>query len=591
MPASSRSASAVLAQIATLLELRGDNSFKVRAYRNAGQAVDDLNAEDLTPLVADGTLKATEGIGPATLAVLLDLTTLGSSTLLEQLQEETPEGLVEMLRVPGLGPAKIRAIHDGLGIDTLQELEETARDGRLAALPRFGDRTAQKILRGIAFLRESVGQALYPRALADGARMLELVRAHPDVERAELAGSLRRRCEVIGDIDIVAACRESPAETAAVIAQAPGVARVTGGGGASITVKLDDGARMDLYCVPPDEFAVALWRATGSAAHVEQLRARLTARGLSLDGDTVRDASGRAVPVTDEAALARLAGIDLPIPELREGLGEVEAAARHALPRPLELADLKGILHCHSKYSDGTDTVAELAEAARARGWQYIGISDHSQSAVYAGGLDREAILRQHDEINEVNASVAVEGSAVRVLKGIEADILADGRVDYDADLLDRFDYVIASVHSRFGMNQAQMTERVIAALDDPHVTILGHPTGRLLLTREPYAIDMPAVIAKAAECGVAVELNADPHRLDLDWRYCRAAKEKGALIEIGPDAHSVHGLDHVEFGIGIARKGWLEAGDVLNTKTAAEVLAFAERRRAAGRLGAGRGQ
>jgi DNA polymerase (family 10) len=269
-------------------------------------------------------------------------------------------------------------------------------------------------------------------------------------------------------------------------------------------------------------------------------------------------------------------------PELREGRGEVSAAAAGRIPSLVEVGDIRGVLHCHSTYSDGTTPIAELAAAARARGWRYLGVSDHSESAFYAGGLKRDGVLRQHDEIDAVNA--AMGGDGFRVLKGIEADILADGRVDYDEELLGRFDYVIGSVHSRFGMEEREMTERVLRALDDPHLTVLGHPTGRLLLTREPYAIDMEAVIEKAAEVGASIELNADPHRLDLDWRLCRSAKERGVAIEIGPDAHSVPGLDNVEIGVGVARKGWLEAGDVLNARTAEEVVAFAAARRENGK-------
>jgi DNA polymerase (family 10) len=254
----------------------------------------------------------------------------------------------------------------------------------------------------------------------------------------------------------------------------------------------------------------------------------------------------------------------------------VEAAAAGTLPRLVTSEDIRGVLHAHSEFSDGESTIAEMAEAARARGWSYLGVTDHSQSAFYAGGLTRDAVLRQHEEIDRLNARL----DGFRVLKGIEADILPCGRVDYDGQTLDRFDYVIGSVHSRFGMNETQMTDRVLKALDDPHLTVLGHPTGRLLLTREPYAIDMRAVIEKAADCGVAVELNADPHRLDLDWRLCHEARQRGVTIEIGPDAHSVHGLDNVHIGVGVARKGWLEAADVLNARPADEVLAFAARRR-----------
>ena len=356
---------------------------------------------------------------------------------------------------------------------------------------------------------------------------------------------------------------------------------VVGAGGRSVSIRYVDGTRVDLHCVRPEQFAVALWRATGSAEHVAEVTARAAARGLTLVGDELRDARGAPLALPDEAALYDALGLAHVAPELREGRGEVHAAAYGLLPSLVENGDIRGVLHCHSNYSDGGATIAEMAEAARARGWSYLGITDHSQSAFYAGGLTRDAILRQHDEIDALNEALASSRSSFRVLKGIEADILPCGRVDYDAEVLDRFDYVIGSVHSRFGMSEQQMTDRVCKALDDPHLTILGHPTGRLLLTREPYAIDMHAVIDKAGDVGVAVELNADPHRLDLDWRLCRHAKDRGVMIEIGPDAHSTHGLDNVAVGVGVARKGWLGAEDVLNTGAADDVLAFAARRRA----------
>lgn len=573
---SPRAAADVLAEIATLLELRGESRATTRGFESAARALHVLAVDDITHLLREGDLESLGGVGPAALEVLRDVADSGDSQFLEQLRENTPEGLLEMLRVPGLGTAKIHRIHEGLGIESLHELEQAARDGRLASLPRFGARTADKVLRGIAALRESGARVLYPHAALDAERLLDAVRAHTGVVRADIAGSLRRRCETIGDIDIVAATRVAPALVAAAFAHGRGVREVVGGGGPALTIRYDDGTRLDLRCVNEDRFALALWWATGSPAHCAQVVAAAAARGVSIGTDAVRDARGATIPVGDESALYAAAGLPVIAPELREALGEVEAATRRALPALLVLGDVRGVLHCHSHYSDGAATIAELAEAARARGWEYLGVSDHSQSAFYAGGLSRDAILRQHDEIDAVNARMP----DFRVLKGIEADILPCGRVDYDAALLDRFDYVIASVHSRFGMNEAQMTERVLKAMDDPHVTIVGHPTGRLLLTREAYAINVPAMLQRAGEAGVAIELNADPHRLDLDWRHLRDARARGALVEIGPDAHSVAGLDHVTLGVGIARKGWLAARDVLNARDVAGVLAFAAARR-----------
>ena len=576
----SRTAAHVLSQIAALLELRGEGRFKTRAYETAAKAVLALDVDDIAPLHRSGELAGLKGVGPATLSVLDDLVRHGESDYLQRLAEDTPEGLLEMMRVPGLGTSKIHALHAALGIGTLHELEDAARDGRLAKVKGFGPKTAEKILKGIAFLKVTGALVLYPHALAEARRLVGAVRAHPDVRRAEIAGSLRRRREVIRDVDIVAACDGRPEAVAASFGHAPGVVEVTGSGERAVTIRFVDGTLLDLHCVPPEEFGTALWRATGSETHVRAVEARLAARGLRIVGDALVDAGGARVPTPDEESLYAAAGLQLVAPEMRESGDEVAAAADGTLPSLVARGDIRGVLHCHSQYSDGAATIAEMADAARERGWSYIGISDHSQSAFYAGGLRADQIARQHEEIERVNAGRA----DVRVLKGIEADILPCGRVDYDEAVLDSFDYVICSVHSRFGMNEAQMTERVLKALDDPHVTILGHPTGRLLLTREPYALDIEAVLEKAAENGVAVELNADPHRLDLDWRHLRRAKERGVMVEIGPDAHSTHGLDNVEIGVGIARKGWLEASDVLNALPADEVLARARRRREAAR-------
>jgi DNA polymerase (family 10) len=345
-----------------------------------------------------------------------------------------------------------------------------------------------------------------------------------------------------------------------------------------VDIHFIDGARLAFRCVSSAHFAVALWRATGSDEHVALVQTRLAERGIELFGDELRDDTGSAVTVTDEHALYRLAGLDLVPPELREAQGEIDAAARHELPLLVQAADIRGVLHCHTLYSDGKSSVREMAEGARARGWRYLGVSDHSAAAFYASGMPVEKVLSQHEEIDALNVELTPNG--FRILKGIEADILADGRLDYDPETLSRFDFVIGSIHSRFGMDGAAMTERVLRALDSPFLTILAHPTGRLLLSREPYALDVEAVIEKAADVGVALELNADPHRLDLDWRHLIEAKRRGARVALGPDAHSVRGLDNVGVGVGMARKGWLEPSDLLNSGDAESIITFARRRR-----------
>ena len=572
----SRTAAYVLTRIAALVELSGGNRYKARAYEGAAQALRAIDTDDLAPLVRSGEVAELPGIGPATLSVIQELVETGESSYLARLEADVPEGLLELLRVPTLGTQKIHLLHEALGIRSIDDLEAAARDGRLAKVKGFGPRGVEKILKGIERLRASGSSQLLPAALLEGERVLASVRSHPNVTRAELAGSVRRHLEVVRDIDIVAGCDSAPDRVAALFASAPGVRHATPRGDGRVVIAYVDGTCLDMHCVSDRDFVVALWLATGSEAHVAQALAH-AARPLRLDGDTLLGADGRRIDVADEQALYAALGLAYIPPELREGTVEVDAAARGELPRLVTPDDIRGVLHCHSTYSDGRATVAEMADAARARGWSYIGITDHSQAAFYAGGLKADAVLAQHEEIDRLNESL----TDFRILKGIEADILADGRLDYDEDVLERFDFVIGSVHSRFAMSGAQMTERVLAALDDPHLTILAHPTGRLLLNREPYAIDMAAVIDKAAETGAAIELNADPHRLDIDWRFLHGAKLKGVTIEIGPDAHSTRGLDVVALGVGMARKGWIEAGDVLNARPMDEVLEFARRRRA----------
>lgn len=570
----SRAVAHLLHEIVALLELQGEDPTVPAPYADAARS---LAAADPKP-VGELLRRDRRRFAPEVIEVLEELQETGESTLLDQLRESTPEGLFEMLRVPGLGPSRIRRIHEGLGLDTLQELEEAARDGRLAKLPRFGARTAEQVLRGIAWLKESGAQVLLPHGTAEALRMLAGIRRINGVVRAEIAGAIRRHCETVREVEIVAACAREPEAVAAACARLPGTRDSVGSGTREVSIRFDDGMRLQLHCVPADEFVVTWFRATGSEAHVQEVVARAALRGLTLDAHHLRRADGSAVELADEPALYAAIGLPWLPPELREGLGESAAAAEGSMPALIELGDIRGVLHCHSQYSDGGATIAELAAEARRRGWSYLGISDHSQSAFYAGGLTAESLARQHEEIDAINASF----SDFRVLKGVEADILPCGRIDYPVEVLDRFDYVIASVHSRFGMNEVQMTDRVLKALEDPHMAILGHPTGRLLLTREPYAIDMDAVMARAGECGVAIELNADPHRLDLDWRLCRSARRHGVRIEIGPDAHSVDGLDNMALGIGMARKGWLAAEDVINTSSADDLVAFATRRRLA---------
>jgi DNA polymerase (family 10) len=566
-----------LTEIALLLEVRGENPFKTRAFVHAARTIGELEQDDIAPLVRSKEIAKLPGIGSTTLAVLADLVETGDSTYLDALRETTPKGLIEMMRVPGLGPTRIHRIHEGLRIETVEELEAAARDGRLAKLSGFGPKTADKILRGIVTFRESSGQVMHTVARPEAKRLQRALAKIDGIDRAEVAGAIRRTAEVVREIELVAGCSGELAQLARGLTKVPGVEKVEPGNEGSLALRLINGMRAQLHCVPDVAFPIALWRVTGSSEHFEAVVERLREKGFSLRDDRLVDPKGRIVRDADEEAIYRNAGLAWIPLELREGRGEVEAAESGLLPDLIDPQDLRGVLHCHSEYSDGSKTIAEMAEAARERGWAYLGISDHSQAASYAGGLTRDAVLKQHDEIDALNERLR----GFRVLKGIEADILADGTVDFAADdLLDRFDYVIGSVHSRFGMGVAEMTERILTAMSDPRLTIVGHPTGRLLLRREPFAVDMNAMMEMAAEEGIALELNCDPNRLDLDWRWVQEARKRGVTIEIGPDAHTPSELGFVDFGMQIARKGWLEKSNVLNTGSAADVVRFARARR-----------
>ncbi|HEU4700352.1 MAG TPA: DNA polymerase/3'-5' exonuclease PolX [Gemmatimonadales bacterium] len=567
----------VLEQIAALLELKGENAFRLRAFRSAARTIANHPA-DLREALADGTLAATKGIGPATLQIVRELVETGRSSLLEELREQVPPGLIEMLGISGLGVAKIRQIHEVLGIDSLAELEAAARDGRLAQLPRFGQKTSANILKSIGFLRQASAYRLYHHAAEDAESLRRALERLPGVVETVVAGEVRRRMEVVKELVLVLVAETAPAELFALLAEAPGVEEFSGQDERRVTLRTAGGTTAQIVVTTPVNAGAVLVQATGSAAHLEQLARQGAGRGFTLHGAALWQGS-TFVPTPDETRLYDALGLPWIPPELREGRGEIAAAAAGALPTLVTREDLRGFLHCHTGYSDGSNTVEELALACRAAGYAYVGITDHSQAAFYAGGLSPADLERQLDEIDAVNERV--EG--IRVLKGVEADILQDGRIDYDERLLDRLDFVIGSIHNRFHMDRDRdaMTARMLAAMDDPHLTIIGHPTGRLLLSRDAYALDLDAVIAKAAATGVALEINADPHRLDLDWRVLRQARDAGVMISIGADAHSLAGLPNMTFGVGIARKGWLGPADILNCRTAEEFVAYAKRRRA----------
>jgi DNA polymerase (family 10) len=564
----------VLEQIAAFLELKNENPFRIRAFRTAARAVTGFPG-DLRQSVEDGSLASAKGVGPATLQIVRELVGTGRASMLEELREQIPAGLVEMLEISGLGVAKIRQIHEVLGIDSLPELEAAAHDGRLAKLPRFGPRTSENILKAIAFLRQATAFRLSHHAADEAEGLRAALERLPGVINAIIAGDVRRRSEVVKDLVIVLTAESPPAELFRRLSQLPGVHEFAGQDERRLTLRFAGGASAQIVATTPVNAGAVLVQATGSEGHLRELAAYAADRGFTLNGAALWRGS-QFVATPDEETFYQALGLSPIPPEIREGRGEVAAAAHGQLPQLVTQSDVKGFLHCHTSYSDGSNTVEELAVACRAAGYDYLGVTDHSQAAAYAGGLRPDDLARQADEIDGVNARL--EG--FRVLKGIEADILQDGRVDYDEQVLERLDFVIASVHSRFNMGEKDMTARILAAMDNPFLTIIGHPTGRLLLSRDPYPIDLDAVMEKAAATGVALEINADPHRLDLDWRVLRKAKESGVAISIGADAHSVAGIGYVEYGVAMARKGWLGPNDILNARPVGDFIAYARRRR-----------
>ncbi len=581
----------VLEEIGLLLELKGENPFKIRAYQAGARALEALEAAELEWLIAAGELGTIKGFGEALVQKITELHATGRLEFFEKLKASIAPGLVEMLSIPGLGPKKIRALHDKLGIADIAALAAACADGRVAQLDGFGEKSQEKILAGIRH-REAYGKRhLWWDAQEVAAPILAGLRALPAVERAEAAGSLRRGMETIGDLDFLVAAADS-APVVAWFTAMPGVKEITAQGETKASVRLQDGLQADLRIVPADQFVFALHHFTGSKDHNVLMRQRALARGLSLsewglvpaEGEgTAKEKAAKAktkaesgdrkpdsaAAIRTEAELFAALGLKFIPPELREGRGEIEAAEAGDLPRLVELADLRGAFHNHTTESDGRNTLAEMTAAAAALGWEYLGIADHSKASFQANGLSEERLRKQIAAIRQLNAAKSCK---THVFAGVECDILADGRLDYDDALLGELDYVVVSVHNAMTQDEATMTARIIRAIEHPHVTMLGHLTGRLLLRREGYAVDAAKVIDAAVANRVIIELNASPWRLDMDWRLWRKAAEKGLLCAINPDAHETDGLRHVAAGVNSARKGWLVKEQVLNTRPLAGV-------------------
>jgi DNA polymerase (family 10) len=567
-----RDVARTLEQIAAILEIKGENPFKVRAYENAARAVDALS-EDLGALVAEKRLSEVRGIGASITKNVEELWTTGRMKYFEDLCETVPAGWFDMMRIPGLGPKRIRTLCDLLEIGSVEELKRAAEGGRIRGLKGFGEQSEKKILEGIAFLQKGGQRELSAVVRPVAEQILAALRERKDVQRAELGGSLRRWLETAKDVDLLVATKKPAAVAKAFLDLLP-EHTITASGDTKVSVRFPTGLAVDLRLVTAGQFPFALHYFTGSVSHNVRIRQRALERGFSLNEYELSGAEH--APIASEEDLFGALGLPYIEPELREDRGEIEAAEAGLLPDLVTMKDMKGILHCHTTASDGKSTLEEMAEGAVAAGALYLGISDHSQSVRYAGGLSEEDLARQGKEIDRWNS----KSRTLRILKGAEVDILPDGTLDYPDRVLERLDFVVASVHMNLNMSEEEMTARVVKALRNRHVSVLAHPTGRLLLQRDGFRLRFEEVFRVAAGEGVAVEINAHPRRLDLDWREIHGAKTLGVRFAVNPDAHHVSGYQHIRFGIGAARKGWLGKDDVINTLPVKGALEFFRARR-----------
>jgi DNA polymerase (family X) len=570
---------AVLEEIALLLELHGENPFRANAYAKAGRTIAQLE-NNLDAVVEAGTLDQIPGIGETLRDKITTLVSTGHLPFYDDLKAKTPPGWLQMLRLPGMGPKKIKLLSDSLGIDDLAKLKAGCENGTVAKLKGFGEKTQKNILEGLAFLDQMGDRVRLDQALGIAEILADALRKVPGVKRLELCGSVRRRRETIKDIDILVSASD-PAAVMNAFVGLPIVKKVVGHGEtkSSITVEGIDHhtqrclINADLRVVSDKQFPFALNYFTGSKEHNIRLRQRAIDYGFRLNE---YDLAGSKKKIAEEEDIYKALDLDYVPPELREDTGEIDAAANHALPELLELKDLHGVFHNHTTASDGAATLEQMADATRKLGYQYLGIADHSQSLNIANGLSVERVQQQQKEIDAFNA----KSKSLHIFKGTECDILADGSLDFSDKVLASFDYVVASVHVNTHQTQDEMTARIIKAVQHPRVTRLGHATGRLLLKRDAYKVDLEAILQAAAKAGTMIEINANPYRLDLDWIHCKRAKALGVKLVINPDAHSADDLAFTRFGVDVARRGWLEKKDVFNTLTLAQVTKELQKRK-----------
>jgi DNA polymerase (family 10) len=564
----------VLEEIGTLLELQGESPFKSRAYYTGARAIAALDSASLDELVRSGKLQTVKGVGRALAEKIGELVTTGRLAYHETIRQQVPPGLLEMLTIPGMGPKKVKTIHNQLGLTTVGELEYACHENRLVDLPGFGRKTQDNILQGIERLKQHRGQYLCHEAMREAQRLLDALTATTMTSRVVVAGSLRRCQEIVERLDLLVSTRQVEPLHAA-ITKLPMVQEVLTNVTNCVSVRLQSGMTADIHLTDEATFPFAWHGLTGSHAYLTAMQEYARERGYRLTDDRLLHGD-EPVACYEEGEIFSALGLGYIPPELREGLGEIDIARRGELPRLLEEQDLQGVFHVHSTWSDGMASVEEMVRTAQGLGYRYLGLSDHSQSARYANGLDPARVQEQHRLVDRLNATL----DGITILKGSEVDILADGSLDYPDDLLRQMDFVIASVHSRFNMPQGEMTARIVKAMQNPYVTMVGHLTGRLLLAREGYGVDIDAVVAEAVRLGVVLELNANPHRLDLDWRHLRAAHAQGLLTSINPDAHSPEGLRDVTYGVGIARKGSVTTTQVLNARGIQDIQEWLVQRR-----------
>jgi DNA polymerase (family 10) len=567
----------VLERIGTMMEIKGENPFKVRAYFSGARTLQTME-EDLGTIIEEERLGDVPGIGKALTEKIETLFATGGLEFYDSLLASVPPGLLDLLDIPGLGGKKIKALHEQLEIDSIESLTEACNKGKVAELKGFGEKTQDKILSGIKNREIYAARHLWWQARKVADRILPGLEALPQVERVEAAGSLRRGMETVGDLDFLVASSE-PGPVMDWFTQMEGIAEITAHGGTKSSVRFEDGMQADLRVVPVEQFFFALHHFTGSKDHNVRMRQKALSPGLSLSEwglrpEKEKDSSRKAGPVEahSEEDIFKALGLQYVPPALREGRGEVEAAERNELPELLELLDLKGCFHNHTTASDGRNTLDEMTAEADARGWEYLGIADHSKSSFQANGLDEERLAKQVVAIRELNESGKFQ---CHVFAGSEVDVLSGGKLDFEDSVLGSLDYVVASVHNGLTQDEETMTTRIITALEHPKVTMFGHLSARLLLRREPSQMNVAKIIDAAIANGKILELNANPMRLDMDWRHWRRAAEKGLLCCINPDAHATEHFDYQLAGVHAARKGWLTPDNVLNTRTLREIKEY----------------